>query len=276
MNANITDGQLLALVSQLRASVQAGNSLDQAVQILRDLFGADIGEPLSQRLERARSVVAAELAPVEILRSNSIFRKRTDWYTGPSVTSVHWPALKTYLKVEKDRTDDEINGVDLASNEIVSLMENPSQVLFSCRGLVVGYVQSGKTANMTAVIAKAIDAGYNFVIILAGLTDKLREQTQGRLEEDLVNRRSDRWNLLTGEQDFRQPQNRAFTPGSPTLAQIAIVKKNVAPLGQLISTIEHTSPHILRSLKVLVIDPPKPMPCHTVSCPSLSGCSHHL
>ena len=70
-----------------------------------------------------------------------------------------------------------MDSIDQASNEIVSLLENPAGEHFSCRGLVVGHVQSGKTANMTAVMAKALDAGYDTVIVLAGMTNKLRYQT---------------------------------------------------------------------------------------------------
>ena len=66
------------------------------------------------------------------------------------------------------------------------MLENPGQSEFRGRGLVVGYVQSGKTANMEAVIAKAVDAGYRFVIVLTGMTNSLRRQTQDRLELDLL------------------------------------------------------------------------------------------
>ena len=47
-------------------------------------------------------------------------------------------------------------------------------------------MQSGKTANFTGVIAKAIDAGYRLVIVLTGTIDILREQTQRRLDMELV------------------------------------------------------------------------------------------
>ena len=61
-----------------------------------------------------------------------------------------------------------------------------SEEVVQARGLVVGYVQSGKTANFTGVIARAIDAGYRLVIVLAGTTDLLRGQTQRRLDKELV------------------------------------------------------------------------------------------
>ena len=55
---------------------------------------------------------------------------------------------------------------------------NPHGRTYHCRGLVLGYVQSGKTTNFTAVIAKAADAGYRFFIVLSGIHDALRQQTQ--------------------------------------------------------------------------------------------------
>jgi hypothetical protein len=50
----------------------------------------------------------------------------------------------------------------------------------------VGYVQSGKTANFTGVVAKAVDAGYRLIIVLTGTTDLLRGQTQRRLDKELA------------------------------------------------------------------------------------------
>jgi GTPase Era involved in 16S rRNA processing len=58
---------------------------------------------------------------------------------------------------------------------------------------VLGYVQSGKTANFTAVISKAADVGFRFIIVLSGLTNSLREQTQERMYHDLIQRSPERW-----------------------------------------------------------------------------------
>jgi hypothetical protein len=57
---------------------------------------------------------------------------------------------------------------------------------YQSKGLVVGYVQSGKTANFTGVIAKALDAGYRFIVVLSGTMDLLRNQTQRRIDMELV------------------------------------------------------------------------------------------
>jgi hypothetical protein len=64
------------------------------------------------------------------------------------------------------------------------LLENREHV--AVKGLVVGHVQSGKTLHMTGLTARAIDAGVNLIIILAGSTDSLRQQTQFRFDQDLV------------------------------------------------------------------------------------------
>lgn len=69
--------------------------------------------------------------------------------------------------------------------------------IYQARGLVVGHVQSGKTTNFTAVIAKAIDAGYRLIIVLSGTTNLLRNQTQRRLDMQLVGRE----NILRGSSE---------------------------------------------------------------------------
>ena len=157
----------------------------------------------------------------------------------------------------KQWAESDVASIDDASNEVVSLLENPSQNdHFSGRGLVVGHVQSGKTANMTAVIAKALDAGYDTVIVLAGLTNKLRHQTQLRLFNDLVCRNPIRWHPLTSNQideDFVAPPGGGFLAHTDK-AQVAIVKKNVSPLSELRKAVGGTIPLALSRLRVLVID----------------------
>ncbi|MBU0723348.1 MAG: Z1 domain-containing protein [Alphaproteobacteria bacterium] len=59
------------------------------------------------------------------------------------------------------------------------------------RGLVIGHVQSGKTANYTGLIARAADAGYTFIIVIAGIHNNLRKQTQERIDEAFIGRSSD-------------------------------------------------------------------------------------
>src|SRR4051794_16580917 len=80
-----------------------------------------------------------------------------------------------------------LDALDEATDEILGQLEDPERAGdWDRRGLVVGHVQSGKTANYTGLICKAADAGYKIVIVLAGLHNNLRAQTQMRLDEGFL------------------------------------------------------------------------------------------
>ena len=86
--------------------------------------------------------------------------------------------------------------LDGITDRILSHLEDPQREgAWDRRGLVVGHVQSGKTANYTGLICKAADAGYKIIIVLAGIHKNLRSQTQIRIEEGFLgydnNRRPD-------------------------------------------------------------------------------------
>jgi hypothetical protein len=111
------------------------------------------------------------------------------WYPPPGLASraFYWDQYKKHLVEAKHWHPDSVAGLDEDTRKVVERISDPTRVdAFSARGLVVGYVQSGKTANFTGVIAKAIDVGYRLVIVLAGTLDILRDQTQRRLDMELV------------------------------------------------------------------------------------------
>lgn len=80
-----------------------------------------------------------------------------------------------------------IDALDRSTDSILGLLEDPRREgPWDRRGLVVGHVQSGKTGNYTGLICKAADAGYKIIIVLAGLHNNLRSQTQVRLDEGFL------------------------------------------------------------------------------------------
>lgn len=255
--------QVNAMARGIRLQAPRYRTLKEAAEAFRRDFEVGIGEPMSERqvaaLEEAFLLVKREVNDqVEILRRSSMFDPKPDWYAGPTLTDRHWPALSAYLVNAKGWSEETVQyTIGESSTEIVSMLGNPALNEFSCRGLVIGHVQSGKTANMTAVIAKALDAGYNTIIILAGLTNKLRQQTQRRLESDVADRHRPLWQMLTTAEDkgdFKGLANGAFFVPDGASAQMAVVKKNVAPLKRLIETIARTPPSVLRRMRILVID----------------------
>jgi len=77
--------------------------------------------------------------------------------------------------------------LDEVTDRILGYLENPKKEgKWYRRGLVVGHVQSGKTANYTGLVCKAADAGYRLIIIMAGVHNNLRNQTQKRIDAGFV------------------------------------------------------------------------------------------
>src|SRR5262249_54153424 len=77
--------------------------------------------------------------------------------------------------------------LDRATDEFLDLLGDPSDNrAWQRRGLVMGDVQSGKTATYAALVCKAADAGYRMVILLTGMLENVRRQTQERLDEAFI------------------------------------------------------------------------------------------
>lgn len=85
-----------------------------------------------------------------------------------------------------------VNTMGDVTGKILGLLKNPEDMGdWKRRGLVIGHVQSGKTANYIGLISKAADAGYKFIIVIAGIHNNLRTQTQQRVDEGFIGRNSD-------------------------------------------------------------------------------------
>ncbi len=97
----------------------------------------------------------------------------------------YWQRYREWL--ERRLSWKAVEGMDQSTDAVLALLEDPTRGgPWDRRGLVVGHVQSGKTGNYTGLICKAADAGYKIVIVLAGLHNNLRSQTQIRLEEGFL------------------------------------------------------------------------------------------
>jgi len=122
-------------------------------------------------------------------RPTVIAKEHKAWYTNAlQQGGFYWPAYRKYLAM-KSWDDSALETLSESTKEVVERLADPSQTAaFQAKGLVVGYVQSGKTANFTGVIARAADAGYRLFIVLTGQTELLRRQTQRRLDKEMIGR----------------------------------------------------------------------------------------
>ena len=105
------------------------------------------------------------------------------------ITWSFWNRYRTYLE-SKDFAPEPLLQLDRLTDAILDRLFDPSieGMIAKKRGLVVGQVQSGKTSNYTGLICKAADAGYKLIVVLAGLHNNLRSQTQLRLDEGFLGR----------------------------------------------------------------------------------------
>ena len=227
--------------------------------------------------------------------------KAIEWYDDKRRESTRYYAasLEKYLAA-RDWTPPNIMLVRQAAEFVIGNLSDPvwavknkSGLCFAGRGLVVGYVQSGKTTMMNMTIATAVDVGYRLVIVLAGMTNLLREQTQRRFDKEVAGKEillkdseehetengyinAKDWEvfiehpkpkaglipmeierLTTRSNDYRKPLGNAFPRSwinSPS-CRVVIIKKNESRLKSLITAIERgISGQDRKRLSVLILD----------------------
>lgn len=135
------------------------------------------------------SIYSVRVEPMQILEGRE---RRKPWLMAFKSAETSkwsfWNRYKYYLEHQKGFEPATIRGVDDMTDKILDRFFNPQKtdVVISKKGLVVGQVQSGKTANYTGLVCKAADTGFNLIIVLAGIHNNLRSQTQLRLDEGFL------------------------------------------------------------------------------------------
>lgn len=174
------------------------------------------------------------------------------WYVPPK-KGKNWTAVKGYLTETLPAAA--VDDVDTTTTKVVSFGSPPGRSPIDTRGLVLGYVQSGKTTNFLSVIAKAADIGYRLVIVLTGITENLRCQTQDRVDQALVETTDAVWHRLTStDHDFSETTKADALLGKTDLRLIAVVKKNPSRLRRLRDWIRDAPKSVKDNCPILVID----------------------
>ena len=257
---NPNDARISYLVVQMRKDLALGRSLDDAIRSQRGPVFTDI------EIEAAALIIKTnDRAFIEANKSSVLRDKKSghaNWYLGPKTDgSSQWCSLKAVLKQKsKAWTEDAIHSLDLSSSAVVSELapphsENPTLI----KGLVLGYVQSGKTANFSAVIAKAIDEGYRLIVVLSGMHNSLRQQTERRLRSELVDPNPVRCNTLTevdenGDFQKRQPVSANRALGAADAFTLVVLKKNTHVLRNFRRWLDDAKEEILSKCPALIID----------------------
>ncbi len=145
--------------------------------------------------EQLRYVVRELISSFDIVQNigHTIRSKCDPWFipSKKDINFYYWDRLKNYMLANETLPPNVISTLDRDTDEILDCCGNPKHLgSWAQRGMVIGHVQSGKTTNYSAVITKAADAGYKIIILLAGITNSLRSQTQQRLDEYFIGRKS--------------------------------------------------------------------------------------
>jgi hypothetical protein len=218
------------------------------------------------------------------------FRDHKAWLPDKraSIAWKFWTRYMKYLERDFGMAPDVVNNLHSLTDMVLERLEDPQRTApWDRRGMVVGSVQSGKTANYTGLVCKAIDAGYKLVIILAGIHSNLRSQTQLRIDEGVLGfdtKKSRKLNQdsqfigvgrIPGERliinsltssdelgDFRKniANNIGVMIGSDPV--VLVVKKNSSVLKNLLGWVTHvagiddpnTGKRIIRDVPLLLID----------------------
>lgn len=104
-----------------------------------------------------------------------------------------WPFWYRYERLLRSRlSPSALQELDSYTDRVLGKLGNPKVLpeghpeSWDVRGMVAGHVQSGKTSNYIGLICKAADAGYKLIVVLTGIHENLRVQTQERVDEGFI------------------------------------------------------------------------------------------
>lgn len=220
-------------------------------------------------LSAAAEANLRQLIPVHVQDIYVISKEFEPWYdeARPKRSTLYWDDYERYLTQVRKWPASSITTLDQSTSDVVERLTDPTRpAIKQTKGLVVGYVQSGKTANFTGVIAKAIDAGYRLVIVMTGTIEILRAQTQRRIDMELMGVE----NVLAGQdpsdpavaKDLDYQQDEDWLGGKfVTHTQAALNQPGVARIRRVTT---HTSdykslPHGISQLHYQRVDKSKPL-----------------
>lgn len=207
--ADLVEDLALRARKILKRQKEAGIVIDRdaiakIVELDAPIFSLTTGQTItSEQIEAATrlllSIFVTEQGPALILR-NTEGARPAQWYVGDRRKP--GPFMQRYLEKLQEASwpQESIDQLEESTARILESMENPERLgSWDWRGLVVGDVQSGKTASYAGVVNRAADAGYRIIIVLAGMHNILRLQTQKRFDSDFLGYDTNPKNIVPGQ-----------------------------------------------------------------------------
>ena len=218
-------------------------ALEQVLPVMAAAFGVSIDEALKDAaLKTMLSRIAVNMQTGTALVDRIphepwVDKREIDWGC--------WLAYEGYL-LEKGLPQGVVRAIKDDTRRIMDLLGDPlSSSNWDRRGLVLGHVQSGKTSNYAGLINRAADAGYKLFIVIAGIHENLRNQTQQRMDDSFVTLAPPAKrpiSLTTPPEDFLRPRaEQRIPPQGVGTSLVLVVKKNAIILNNLLTWLRDNS-----------------------------------
>lgn len=259
-------------------------NIKQEIEEVKKIMNSDLREIIFQKseiiFEEQYQEIRRELEAhfsitidCGILLSDNNKQRDNHWWTSKEKQlsdNYYWDRYRKYI--EKKLPTKVVKTLNIDTDIIMDNVEDPKLKKFSRYGMVVGHVQSGKTGNYSGLICKAADAGYKFIVVIAGGLNNLRNQTQERINEyfvgtdgikDLEIKRlsfadnsKQPISLTTLKDDFnaKDANKQTINFDNMTGPMILVIKKNVSTLKNVIKWIKSHSKNKVKDHAMLIID----------------------
>lgn len=198
----------------------------------------------------------------------------TTWWSNRAkiqAENFYWERYKEFIKTQLP--PEVVATIDRDTDLVMNNIGDPALSSINIKGMVVGHVQSGKTGNYAGLVCKAADAGYKFIVVIAGGTNNLRNQTQQRMNEAFIGQ--DRGKqvgagignapaekmpicLTTTDRDFNKNDADRNSQGLNfqivTVPVLIVIKKNTSALKNVIAWLGNQYRNIIANHAMLIID----------------------
>ncbi len=164
-----------------------------------------------------------------------------------------WQIFKEHLINKKIYTFEEIEGLEKSANKIINTISPDTSETGTIKGLVMGYVQSGKTNSIESIMTMAADYGFNVFIVLSGIIENLRKQNLNRFREDIEYAKNSNihWEFID---QVTKTTPKAYNLINSNKKVVIVSLKNSKRLQNIINWLFNSGDASLKNAKVLVID----------------------
>ncbi|WP_337881185.1 Z1 domain-containing protein [Rheinheimera sp.] len=212
---NITNALISGLANMVETPTR--EQVEEKAKQIAAIFGytGDLSNIVTEALVSVVTRMGAGISLVDVKAKHDdqwVYRRE----------NLDWTYTKAYEEFLRNDgwAPQMVQSLSDVTNRILGHLQDPFSegTSWNRRGLVIGHVQSGKTANYTGLIARAADAGYKFIIVIAGIHNNLRKQTQQRIDEAFIGRSSD--------PDDRRNIGVGLAPGYPHPATLTNINED--------------------------------------------------